>query len=194
MTQPPPRRFTIADAMILTVAGAVGSLLVRQLWPQYLRDSTDPWSLIPVLARYFGVLQAADLLGSCGVIPLMAAQVVLRLRSPCPQSIRDEPGFVASLATLGMMAVGLGRASRDLIDADPFAEDLLGNIWENAASNATTASIGAWVALILSLRWRPRADWVDRLGRVLGWFWVVLFVGWEVGQTVQRALAVWGSQ
>jgi hypothetical protein len=31
---------------------------------------------------------------------------------------------------------------------------------------------GAWLFLALSGRWRAQADWIDRLGRILGAFWI----------------------
>ena len=38
------------------------------------------------------------------------------------------------------------------------------------------AVAGAWVALALGRRWRPEASSIDRLGRFLGAFWILLIV------------------
>jgi hypothetical protein len=43
----------------------------------------------------------------------------------------------------------------------------------------TMAMIGVavgsgWVLLLLSGRWRPEPSWIDRAGRVLGWFWIAI--------------------
>jgi hypothetical protein len=35
------------------------------------------------------------------------------------------------------------------------------------------AVAGAWLALVLSGRWRPEPDWIDRAGRAFGVCWIV---------------------
>jgi hypothetical protein len=49
----------------------------------------------------------------------------------------------------------------------------------------TMAMIGVavgsgWVLLLVSGRWRAEPSWIDRAGRVLGWFWIAIFplTGW----------------
>jgi hypothetical protein len=49
----------------------------------------------------------------------------------------------------------------------------------------TMAMIGvavgsSWVLLLVSGRWRPERSWIDRAGRVLGWFWIAILplTGW----------------
>lgn len=32
---------------------------------------------------------------------------------------------------------------------------------------------GSWLVLILTGTWRPERSWLDRAGRVLGWFWIL---------------------
>ena len=41
--------------------------------------------------------------------------------------------------------------------------------------------LGAWMALIVGGRWRSDPSWVDRLGRFLGVFWVLMAVATVVG-------------
>src|SRR5262249_47713197 len=36
------------------------------------------------------------------------------------------------------------------------------------------AVLGAWATLLASGRWRCEASWIERLGRVLGCFWIML--------------------
>jgi hypothetical protein len=41
----------------------------------------------------------------------------------------------------------------------------------------TMATIGvavasSWLLLLATGRWRPERSWIDRVGRVLGWFWI----------------------
>lgn len=37
-----------------------------------------------------------------------------------------------------------------------------------------------WMLLLVSGRWRPERSWIDRAGRVLGWFWIAILpvTGW----------------
>ena len=34
----------------------------------------------------------------------------------------------------------------------------------------------AWMAMILTVSWRPRQDWVDGMGQCLGGFWIVSLI------------------
>lgn len=43
----------------------------------------------------------------------------------------------------------------------------------------TMATIGAavaasWTFLFVSGEWRPERSWIDRAGRVLGWYWIAI--------------------
>lgn len=180
MTDPSLRRFTIADAMILTVAGAVGSFLLREVWPGYLSNDEQLASgAVPGVGGLYRGFYAASTLGTCAVIPLMAALVVARLQAPRPRSIRDEPGFVAGLAVLVALLPGVFwylsiRHRPGFREAESIEQ-----AWQAWKHYITLAVPGAWMALVLGRRWCSRADWVDRSGRVLGWFWVVLFVAWK---------------
>jgi hypothetical protein len=45
---------------------------------------------------------------------------------------------------------------------------------------------GAWLFLLLSGRWRAKADWIDRLGQILGAYWILhlahlVFNNWLIG-------------
>ncbi len=45
---------------------------------------------------------------------------------------------------------------------------------------AGSAAAAAWVLSLLSWGYRPAADWLDRLGRLMGLYWMVSLVamGW----------------
>jgi len=48
-------------------------------------------------------------------------------------------------------------------DWDKFAE---------VPSDIGCAIVAAWTIQAMSGRWRPSRDWNDRLGRILGYFWI----------------------
>jgi hypothetical protein len=43
------------------------------------------------------------------------------------------------------------------------------------------AVLGAWSALAASRRWRTDRTWIDRLGRLIGMFWIALFATYIYG-------------
>ena len=42
------------------------------------------------------------------------------------------------------------------------------------------AVASTWFHLILSRRWTRPADWIDRVGRVVGIFWIVIGLAWTL--------------
>jgi hypothetical protein len=50
------------------------------------------------------------------------------------------------------------------------------NPWNNTAQRMPRVAgfvvAGSWIALFLAGRWRPERSWIDRLGRLIGWFWI----------------------
>jgi hypothetical protein len=51
-----------------------------------------------------------------------------------------------------------------------------GQTWAIVEARIGPAVITAWVALYASGRWRSEPHWIDRAGRVLGAYWVVLWL------------------
>ena len=49
-----------------------------------------------------------------------------------------------------------------------------GPYFSTTAFGASTAVAVAWILLAAGRRWRPEPHWLDRTGRVLGWFWVAM--------------------
>ena len=49
-----------------------------------------------------------------------------------------------------------------------------GPYFATTAFGVSTAVAVAWILLAASRRWRPEPHWLDRTGRVLGWFWVAM--------------------
>ena len=190
----PPRRFTIADVMILVPAAAVGALILRSYLPGFSRqlgwlstDVPDPHGFWRAYTWLHGV-------GSCLVVPWMAALIVIRLRRPRPGRLRlaCQPGFVACVAVLASILAGLAWFAT--IHHRPGFQRPEGfeQAWSIATHWTDTAVAGAWLALVLARRWRPEPSWIDRMGRALGFYWIFLllaFIALHWLQAIQNLIS-----
>jgi hypothetical protein len=162
MANPPPRRFTVGDAMILVGASAAGLALSRSI-------SSRPGSKGPSLEfdqfLFIGLLSAWTI-----------ALLLFRLRSPRPRlrRIALQPGFLAtaaataSLAILALLVCLLKQRFRARgygVDTRVITTLLIPQVG--------FAVGGAWLALILSGRRRPEPSWIDRMGRAIGALWLL---------------------
>jgi hypothetical protein len=174
--RPIQRRLSIADIMILILASAASTLILQSYLPgharqlgYFRRNATDPLGLWILWSWLHGP-------GSCLVVPLMAALILMRLRQPRPRWSRliSQPGFVACLAVMASILPGIAWIAT--IHHRPGFQRPGGfeQVWSIATHWADTTVLGSWMALALSRRWRPEPSWIDRSGRVLGLYWVLL--------------------
>jgi hypothetical protein len=160
------RRVTIADGMILIAATTVGLAMARSYGRSMYEQLTTASSL-----RSYILFQGT---APCVVFTLMIALIPLRLRRPRPRlaALIRQPGFAACCA--GAVALGLGVLTTLATSAQfPWSAWIF---WASSASWGDSVVPGAWLFLVLSGRWRAKADWIDRFGRVLGAFWI-LYLG-----------------
>jgi hypothetical protein len=107
---------------------------------------------------------------------------LLRIRSPRPGlgRLTRQPGFVAScsiavVAVCRVLPVLILEFTLDLGDPEQTLSPLDDLTFEWGTAGASGLSVAAsWSALVLSGRWRPEASWLDRLGRLLGIYWVTM--------------------
>ncbi|WP_422931931.1 hypothetical protein [Singulisphaera sp. PoT] len=179
----PKRHLTLADLMILVVAMAIGSLILRPYMAGFRQQLSISPSLYPGPQDPWRLLAWAQGPGSCFVIPCMAAMVVIRLRNPRPRLFQLQPGFVACAVTLIALLPGIAWILT--IQHRPGFQRATGfeQIWTLCTYWVDTAVPGAWFALYLSRRWRPEASWVDRTGRALGLYWIVQLAAWYLLMT-----------
>jgi hypothetical protein len=188
----PIRRLGLSDAMILIAASGAG-LAVFQLVSKGVLGGPYQWSRL--IVRPLGgwtpgqaLVRLVELLGPS--LPFAAAWTcvipLLRLRAPRPsiRRVLRQPGTVACLAsiigalwattalleTLGVLVVTRGRQIGD--------GWLFHFVVEEIFPDMGLAVAAAWFGQAIAGRWRPVPDWVDRLGRVLGCYWIIVGSLW----------------
>jgi hypothetical protein len=190
------RGFTIADAMILVAATAIG----------FGVDCISNWIVFPDLgargnaaSRAFTYSQAIGKI-QLGSVPFLTTWTIafpaLRLRRP-RRAIRRcfrEPGMVACCAA----SVGvLINALWILVLAfayypDPTVEFFYrGNDITVYAVHVGFAVIGSWTGLVLVRGWTPIPCWIDRLGRVLGLLWISMIGVYLTQYVVHAYIKLW---
>jgi hypothetical protein len=132
------------------------------------------------------------------LVPLVAPWtfmlIVLRLRPPRPswRRIWRQPGMVACLAALFgwfwsvpplLLAMNVGyvaRSSRNITPED-WAQKYLSDELFMYVGLAVAAT---WLVLYASGRWRRPADWIDRMGVVLGALWILIGFVWTLHEYI----------
>lgn len=166
MDEPPRRRVTLADLLLLIAAVGVASALDRAiLVGQGLRGS--PASMLSVTVT-----------GACWVaLALSIALIPIRLRRPRPEwaLLRDRPGFVASIAALSGLVL---ETINDLPAMSRYPHGVESWLYSTPfPTNIAPLVAVSWLVLALGGRWStgPGPDWVDRAGLALGVLWLVAF-------------------
>jgi hypothetical protein len=177
-----PRRFSIADALIL-IAGLAGGLgLIRmtgpgfspgQLWDALVhpREGWSAWyafGLATEISAIFGIPLVAGATPACLLVQVVAPR-------PRWRRLARQPGFIACLIATAVVAAAMALGCVRLLlwgggtPFDPFLKvQLLGGL----LSGAGIAS--SWATMRLCGLRRPRRSWTDALGRALGAAWIAL--------------------
>jgi hypothetical protein len=191
------RRCTLLDVMALVAATAIGLSLTRTYSLEALNNNLEHYPFIPrILLTIWEAILA--------VLPVPAMWSIalfgLRLRRPHPplRWLVRQPGFVAAGAVtlvgairlagfLALIARTLGNhvyTLGALFDAFAMTVSYRGPVnvatvyntayFASSAFGTSTAVATAWLLLAVSGRWRSEPVWLDRLGRGLGTFWIVI--------------------
>jgi hypothetical protein len=173
-----PQRFRLSDAMILVMATAVGLMFIVQ--------GFVPWEMaIPGEVSFSAIIVAAKKWHD-GLSSLVAAWTValltLRLRRPRPRFRRlaRQTGFVCTLVATAVLTIvfiaGLALVIRSGIHRAANRETLVSGcleMWQFLAKEQVGCAVaGSWITLAAVGRWRPERDWIDRMGRALGAYWI----------------------
>jgi len=120
------------------------------------------------------------------------ALVLVRVQAPRPERRRlcSQPGFTAALAVVACATVVLlDHGAKTLFFRaksgvwGPFdAVRQVRGIFQMFMLAAPSAVAATWAVLALGGRWRPERSWLDRLGLLLGIYWISWpEVAWLVG-------------
>jgi hypothetical protein len=179
---PAPRRFNVGDGLILIAALALSISLLRSgewferlpgrvsFWIQAVSElvGVSRWSFFGMSRRQVEHLVVAQVVDEllieflCRVlIGLTLVQPLMRLRSPRPR-FRDlirQSGFIVCLGVI----VG------SLLFVD---------LWTFAVIDDSLVLVEVAVLLLLGPvlglpPWQSEASWIDRMGRAVGWGWIV---------------------
>jgi hypothetical protein len=194
------RPFTIFDAMTLIGASAVAFAVVRAYTVEVLRFELI--ALAPFhklwLTAYLYLIVVLPL-----PLTWSLAAFLLGFRSPRPpfRHLSRQPGIIAcgavstviAIRVAGFVAFWLRTALNNhylfglnywIALTMPFNRlargpisgiaDYAGPYFSTTAFGASAAVTTAWLLSFASGQWRPQPHWLDRMGRVLGWFWVAI--------------------
>lgn len=196
MPQTLPRPFSLFDAMVLVAAMAFGLGGLRAAnsnlieLAEVFRESftaivhpEEGWSAWAwALYQTYGVAASFTVPFAC---PLTLAVLLLRFRRPRPgiRRLTRQPGLAAcftAAVTLIPSLVGLvGTALVRGQTPTRFPQTTEMERWISYAfilvpAYTGAAVLGAWGLLLVSRRWRAEPSWIDRLGRVIGAYWIAL--------------------
>jgi len=166
----PHRRATLIDGMILVAATAVGLAMMRACDPEFTQAPS---------AKF---LKAGWGRPACLVAAWSLALIFLRARRPRPmlRHMLLRPGMAASFAVALAAIIALSRdvmAYQVLKILRPHTSeggrsvDLFNTIWSSTSSSIPWVVGGAWITLLVMGRWRPASGWIERWGRILGFYW-----------------------
>jgi hypothetical protein len=197
MPEPRRRRFTLADAMILVAATALGLFLIRIAASLGLFEvdgglfevnQDDPFTT--------SLLEVVTLGGACMLLPLALAVLILTARQPRRERRHAAlgPGFVVCLLVMPASVLPITQFARNVLESSGFRVPfryIYFELFHDLLTSMGVMIIGAWFALLFVGRWRPRPTWTDRLGLVVGACWVFLYGSSQLYQIVVPPLLRW---
>jgi hypothetical protein len=207
VSTPQRTRFTLADAMILVAALALGLALLRSAWHNnFFSMNIMALAAGQKLPPGYVFLDRLTVSAWC-VLPMLTLAVLIptALR---PKPVRRDaiggPGFVACLIAMLAPVLPLERFLSKKMGPNGFGfGDLISNVvlYQHMVPFLSTdilvvvgSTIAAgWLALVLVGQWRPKPIWTDRLGCAIGACWVFLYGYYQIYFIVVLPLfQLWG--
>jgi hypothetical protein len=177
------RRLTLFDAMLLMAATAFGAWFLSES-PQNHEFGKLFNNDLSTRHRFLEAWKSLQILtASLSAFP--PTLCVLRLFKPRPSRrvLFRQPGFIACcMWTVTLLAIGIMKTlgqqlSRSFLRLD--ATDAFSFSWISIVLTYHIDECGfsvavAWLTLALGGRWRPEPSWIDRMGRVLGFYFIAI--------------------
>jgi hypothetical protein len=166
----PVRRFSLLDVMVMIAATAIGLAFDRVVWlGTPLWNGTNPMTSRDLTLRAIALSVPVAAIWTIATVLLH----LRHLRYPLRRMLR-RPGMAASCAATVALVLGGGLAACTMEGASVGLEGALvfGCGLPVMAGSAVAA---VWTLSMMVGRYRPVADWLDRLGRLMGLYWVLSF-------------------
>ncbi len=172
------RRFSLAHGMILIAASAVGMALMRLFFQSASRVSVGG---NPFYNAQLNLFSFSPMLMVWSITLLF-----LQLRQPRSpiRELAGTPGFGAVCATACVTIVHFSRMGIEAI-LDPkhsFLAEPFFILFSSMVPFVTLSIVPVWLLVALGGRWNRSMDWRERLGRVVGWSWIVLNLSTDVAR------------
>ncbi len=182
------RRFQLIDALVMLAATSIGIALVRLYDREegYYFFSPEPVVTSPLLAGPKHVpLTTRFFWGACVVAPSVVmwtlATIVLGFRQPRHRLRRlfRQPGMAGCTAALLVPSVFLMTNLVSMLQVGGEFEGTDVGYWFPQAIREAYVVVGCsvaavWLNLILTVKWIPEPNWIDRLGRILAVYWITV--------------------
>jgi hypothetical protein len=187
MREPNLRKLTLVDAMILIAVTGAGMALVLVFVrnsPE-LNDSWQPnnysfWNLAHDRSffRFMKTSVTWIRVPTLLVAAWAPALLFLRLLHPRPplRSAFLQPGTVACAATMIVMILNVVEIGIQV--AFGHFNGIMDAFLAYSSALQQTAKFAVatiWLILALGGQWRSEPSWIDRMGRIIGIFWIMLF-------------------
>ena len=181
------RRLNLLDVMAFVAMAGTGLISLREVSPD---------DFLPFRTVFVSTIRHS-LVGPflpCGLVWTLAV-LLLRFKHPRPprRYLARQPGVVACAASVlaaaaGASALMLVMVARHYAQGDSIAltDRFATRFMEGMAPYMGFSVLAAWLVLVLNKMWRPEPSWIDRLGRVMGVFWIAMipiFV-WPSGRLI----------
>lgn len=149
-----------AIAVPLTVAALV--FRVRRPRPSWRRVALLPGTVVLIVVSVIFATQAVEVVASLLQFKLFR---------------------MGSYTGPAVSAIRFGESISLVVTRDRSTNGMIGHIEPIGCFGVMTTSLAtpcgpavaaAWTVLAVSGRWRPERSWIDRLGRVLGWSWILI--------------------
>ena len=184
MNQTTLRRMTIVDGMIFVAGIALGiwvsGMYLIPLVQTMASITPDVWASNRVwLTCHWGSLILLHTQPMTAVLTL--AVLLLRILHPHPdfRHLVQQPGFTACVAASIAICIGGGLNYATTTATFVPGFETRGYAWVALfpiGSEPGIAIAACWVLLALGRRWHPERSWIDRLGRLLGFYWLAMIV------------------